>query len=55
MAILKQAGAEGAAVRDIAAKLKVKPVNVHAWFHGTGKKFPEIVKVGQARFAIQSA
>lgn len=51
ISILKDAGSEGAAVRDIAAKLGKKPANVHAWFQATGKKTPELKKVGTGKWA----
>lgn len=37
VAELKAAGKSGASVRDLAAKLGVKPQNVHVWFATTGK------------------
>ncbi len=49
--ILKAAGPEGAAVRDIADQLGQKSTNVHAWFQATGKKTPEIKKVGKGTYA----
>lgn len=49
---LSQAGPEGASVKDISAKLGVKNQNVHVWFSTTGKKLPEIKKVGEARYAF---
>ena len=51
---LSQAGPEGASVKDISAKLGVKNQNVHVWFSTTGKKLPEIKKVGEARYAFAS-
>jgi hypothetical protein len=49
---LSQAGPEGASVKDISEKLGVKNQNVHVWFSTTGKKLPEIKKVGEARYAF---
>jgi hypothetical protein len=37
VAALQKAGAKGASVKDISAKLGVKPGNVHVWFATTGK------------------
>jgi hypothetical protein len=51
---LKSAGAEGITVKDLAAKLKVKPNNVFSWFYTTGKKVSGIKKVGEARYALAS-
>jgi hypothetical protein len=52
--VLKSAGAEGITVKDLAAKLKVKPNNVFSWFYTTGKKVSGIKKVGEARYALNS-
>ena len=49
---LKAAGSSGITVKDLAAKLKVKPGNIFSWFYTTGKKIKEIKKVGEARYAI---
>lgn len=51
LAILQEAGAEGAAVKDIAKQLKSKPQNIHSWFQITGKKISEIKKVGTGKWA----
>jgi hypothetical protein len=50
---LKSAGAPGITVKELAAKLKVKPNNVFSWFYTTGKKVSGIKKVGEARYAYQ--
>jgi hypothetical protein len=50
--ILKSAGSEGITVKELAAKLKVKPNNVFSWFYTTGKKVSGIKKVGEARYAL---
>jgi hypothetical protein len=50
---LKGAGAAGITVKELAAKLKVKPNNVFSWFYTTGKKVSGIKKVGEARYAFQ--
>jgi hypothetical protein len=52
--LLASAGAEGASVKDISAKLGVKNQNVHVWFSTTGKKLPEVSKVGEARYAFKA-
>jgi hypothetical protein len=51
---LKDAGASGITVKDLAAKLKVKPGNVFSWFYTTGKKIKGISKVGEAKYAISA-
>jgi hypothetical protein len=53
--LLANAGAEGASVKDISAQLGVKNQNVHVWFSTTGKKLPEVTKVGEARYAYKVA
>ena len=53
--LLSTAGPEGASVKDISAKLGVKNQNVHVWFSTTGKKLPEISKVGEARYAFNGS
>jgi hypothetical protein len=55
LALLANAGPEGASVKDISAKLGVKNQNVHVWFSTTGKKLPEVTKVGEARYAFKVA
>jgi hypothetical protein len=49
---LKAAGASGMTVKDLAAKLKVKPGNIFSWFYTTGKKIKGISKVGEAKYAL---
>jgi hypothetical protein len=53
--LLSSAGPEGASVKDISSKLGVKNQNVHVWFSTTGKKLPEVAKVGEARYAYKAA
>jgi hypothetical protein len=48
--LLTAAGASGLSVQDIAAKLKAKPGNVHAWFSSTGKTVKEIQKLAPGKF-----
>jgi hypothetical protein len=52
LAALKAAGTTGIKVKDLAAKLKVKPGNVFSWFYTTGKKVKGIKKVGEAKYAL---
>jgi hypothetical protein len=49
---LKAGGSAGVTVKELAAKLKVKPGNVFSWFYTTGKKISGIKKVGEARYAL---
>ena len=53
VALLKGAGKGGLAVKDIASRLKVKPVNVHTWFATTGKKIAEIRNVNGQRVWVR--
>jgi hypothetical protein len=48
---LQAAGKSGIPVKELAAKLGVKPGNVFSWFYTTGKKVSGIKKVGEARYA----
>ena len=48
---LSSAGASGVTVKELAAKLKVKPGNIFSWFYTTGKKVGGIKKVGEAKYA----
>jgi len=41
-------------VKELAAKLKVKPGNIFSWFYTTGKKISGIKKVGEAKYAYAS-
>jgi hypothetical protein len=51
---LSAAGASGITVKELAAKLKVKPGNIFSWFYTTGKKIKGISKVGEAKYAYSS-
>jgi len=48
---LSAAGSSGITVKELAAKLKVKPGNIFSWFYTTGKKISGIKKVGEAKYA----
>jgi hypothetical protein len=52
--VLSAAGASGVTVKELAAKLKVKPGNIFSWFYTTGKKVKGISKVGEAKYAYSS-
>jgi len=51
---LSAAGTSGVTVKELAAKLKVKPGNIFSWFYTTGKKIKGISKVGEAKYAYSS-
>ena len=51
---LAAAGPSGIKVKDLAAKLKVKPGNIFSWFYTTGKKIKGIHKIGEAKYAYSS-
>jgi ribosome-binding protein aMBF1 (putative translation factor) len=51
---LKSAGSAGISVKDLSAKLKVKPGNIFSWFYTTGKKIKGISKVGEAKYAYSA-
>lgn len=51
---LSAAGSSGITVKDLAAKLKVKPGNIFSWFYTTGKKIGGIKKVGAAKYSYSS-
>ena len=52
LSALKTAGDAGVKVTDLAKKLGVKNTNVHVWFSTTGKKHPDIKKVGKGHFKL---
>jgi hypothetical protein len=49
--LLKKAGPVGVTARQISAELGIKNQNIHVWFGGTGKKYPQIVKLGRGHWA----
>ena len=51
---LSAAGSSGITVKELAAKLKVKPGNIFSWFYTTGKKISGIKKVGEAKYSYSS-
>ncbi|MCE0498652.1 MAG: hypothetical protein LV481_11970 [Methylacidiphilales bacterium] len=50
--LLKSAGSSGITVKELSAKLKVKPGNIFSWFYTTGKKVSGLKKVGEAKYAL---
>ena len=55
MAGLKEAGEAGIAVRHLAAKLAIKPQNLHVWLHTTGKKSGLIEAAGKGVYRLKQA
>jgi uncharacterized protein YjcR len=53
LAALQEAGSAGIKVPDLAQKIGVKSANVHVWFSNTGKKLPEIERIGAGLFRIR--
>jgi hypothetical protein len=53
LGLLKDAGKEGMAVKDMAAKLKSPMQRLNVWLYTSGKKIPGLKKVGRGRFAYQ--
>jgi hypothetical protein len=51
---LQTAGAKGITVKDLSEKLSVPYKNLYIWFVTTGKKDPNIKKVGQAKYKLES-
>lgn len=52
---LKEAGEAGIAVKDLAAKLAIKPQNLHVWLHTTGKKNDLVVAVSKGVYRLKEA
>jgi len=53
--LLQGAGASGLTVKELAAKLKAKPGNVHVWFSSTGKTIKEIKKLAPGKYGWAGA
>ena len=54
MAALEAAGSAGVHVKDIAAELATKPVNIHSWFHSTSKRNPAIRKISGGHYRLET-
>ena len=52
MEALEEAGAAGVYVKDLAAELATKPVNIHSWFHSTSKRNPSIKKISGGHYRL---
>lgn len=55
LAGLKEAGQGGIAVKHLAAKLGIKPQNVHVWFHTTGKKSGLTEALGKGVYRLKES
>ncbi len=51
---LREAGSNGARVREIADALGMKPVNIHSWFHTATQRFPQLKRFGPGRYRLES-
>jgi len=54
MAALDAAGSAGVKVKDLAAALGTKPVNVHSWFHSALKRKAPIKKITGGHYRLES-
>jgi len=54
MAALHAAGSAGVKVKDLAAALGTKPVNVHSWFHSALKRNEPIKKIKGGHYRLDS-
>jgi hypothetical protein len=52
MAALESAGNNGVRVSELAEALGTKAANLHAWFHATAKRVPNIVKVAGGHYRL---
>lgn len=52
MAALEAAGSEGVRVKDLAAAMNTKPVNIHSWFHSNLKRIPSIKKITGGHYRL---
>ncbi|MDB6154322.1 MAG: hypothetical protein JWL90_2775 [Chthoniobacteraceae bacterium] len=55
MNALTAAGAEGVHVKELAAALNTKPVNIHSWFHSNIKRNPAIKKLTGGHYRLEDA
>jgi hypothetical protein len=50
---LRAAGDKGVLVRELASLLRIKPVNIHSWFHSAARRYPgHILKTGAGRYQL---
>lgn len=55
LSALEAAGKEGVTVRELADEFGTKPQNIFSWFNNTGKKNPNIRKIGQAKYRLEGS
>ncbi len=52
VAALEAAGQSGIYVKELAARLGTKPVNVHSWFHSAMKRYSAITKITGGHYRL---
>ena len=52
LSALASAGSAGVRVKELAATIGTKPVNIYSWFHSTSKRNPSIVKVSGGHYRL---
>jgi hypothetical protein len=52
LSALESAGSAGVRVKELAAALGTKPVNIYSWFHSTSKRNPSIIKVSGGHYRL---
>lgn len=55
LAGLREAGEAGIAVKHLAAKLAIKPQNIHVWLHTTGKKSGLVKALGKGVYRLEES
>ena len=53
LGVLREAGAAGLGVGDVADKIGAKKAAVNVWFYTTGKKVAGLKKIAPGRFALK--
>jgi hypothetical protein len=48
--LLKEAGKNGATIRELGERLNLKGNRLYAWFYSTGNKLQQIKKIGPAQY-----
>ena len=51
---LRTAGQHGLTIRELSAKLRVKPANLYVWFNGTGRNTKGVKKLGPAKYRFSA-
>lgn len=55
LAGLKEAGDAGIAVKHLAAKIGIKPQNIHVWLHTTGRKGGFVKALGKGVYRLEES